>query len=105
MLCLLCNKNEAVKDDTLGYIPCAACQNKGIIKANRQIEMAGEEIRQARSKYADDIVQPHRKGILNKRWVELRGKERALAEGYTEKEIAEAKDVYAGDDTYYKSEG
>ncbi len=105
MKCPNCQIMPAIKDSLLGYLPCKVCQHKTLQHPGDIPEMAGESIKAQRKQFADDIEQPHRSGSLNKRWLELHGKDRALKMGFTEKEIKEAKYVYNGDSNAYYSRG
>jgi hypothetical protein len=70
------------------------------------VEFVPDYIAEDRMANKDDIEQPHRKGHLNKKWVELHGTDKARRQGYSEKEIKEATYVYQGDDPlHYYSEG
>lgn len=104
MICAACNLNQAVKDEYWGYLPCSQCQNRqsNLKKPGGQIEFAGDEIKDGRIAHANDIEPDHRKGVLNKKWLDLYGKKAAKNRGYTDKEIKGAKYVYAGANTYYK---
>ena len=100
--CQVCNLNEAKIDPTFGVIPCEACQAKPHPSPDKPIEFTSDSIKEQRKEYKDDIQQWHRQGRLNKRKVELVGKEAAKARGYSDREIKEATFVY-DDDNYYSS--
>lgn len=103
MLCPACQYHDAQLDPYYGYLPCSNCQNRqaNLNRPRQQSEFTSEAIKEQRKAFKNDIEQPHRKGILNKRWVELYGKEAAKKRGFSEDEINHATYVYSGDDTYY----
>lgn len=104
MICNVCQKNPATYDDYYGWLPCASCmeaQSK-LTKPGSIPEFVGEDIKLQRQKFHKDIIQSNRKGELNKEYVDVYGADRARHEGYTEKEIKNAKYVYSGDESYYK---
>jgi hypothetical protein len=100
MKCPICHHHEAKIDPIYGIIGCEACRQRPHPIPGHQIEFTTESIREQRKEFKDDIEQPHRKGHLNKRWVELYGKAAALREGYTDKEIKDATYVYRDDHFY-----
>jgi hypothetical protein len=108
MKCPVCKVNDAVQDLYWGYLPCKECRDKqsGLKKPGGAIpEFVGEDIKLQRQKYHKDIVPDHRKGELNKEYVDLYGKDRVKKMGYSEKEIKNARYVYSGEgngESYYK---
>jgi hypothetical protein len=78
------------------------CQKRldSLKKPGGQVEFTTESIKDQRRAYQNDIEQPHRKGQLNKKWLELYGKEKAKKMGFTDQEIAHASYVY-DEDKYY----
>jgi len=102
VMCPACHTGEAVSHVFLGYLPCKVCQNKGVSPPDKGVEFTSDSIKEERKAFPDDITSHHRKGSLNKRWVDVYGEEKARQYGYTENEIKNAKHVYSGDDTYYK---
>lgn len=102
-LCPICRRNKALKDPYWGIMPCDECQNKTKDKPSKQSEMVGEDIKEQRRAHGKDILPPHRKGQLDKGWVERYGKKKAKERGFTDKEIKESKYVWAGSDenNYY----
>lgn len=106
MLCPVCQTNSAIKDDYYGYLPCKPCQDRQskLKKPGGQIEFTSDDIKEQRKSQANDIEQQHRKGVLNKKWLDLYGKHRAREYGYSDKEIKEAKYVYSGANTYYRED-
>jgi len=89
----------------LGVSPyCEDCQNNLTTKHSKVPEFTSEQIKESRQMYHEDIEQPHRKGVLNKAWLESKygGVKRAKQMGFTDQEIKHATYVYSGDDTYYK---
>lgn len=103
--CPLCKKEEAFVDPYWGMLPCLKCRSKRKDKPSKQSEMVGEDIKEQRRAYAKDIRPPHRKGQLDKGWVEQYGVKKAKQRGFTDKEIKESTYVWDGDDTnsYYKN--
>lgn len=105
MKCPVCKKQKATYDPYWGYLPCEECRKRQskLLKAGKIPEFTSETIKDSRKQFKDDIEQPHRKGQLNKRWLEIHGKDKAKNMGFTDKEIKNAKYVYDRDDTYYSS--
>jgi hypothetical protein len=101
MKCLSCQTNNAIEDKTYGILPCLECQNKTHKTPSDIPEFCGDDIKTQRKQQADDIECHHRCGQLNKRWLQLYGKESAKRHGFSDKEIKEAKYVYDGDTSYY----
>ena len=103
MKCPVCGVNDATIDPYWGLLPCKPCMDRqaGLAKPRGQVEFVGEDIKLQRLKFHKDIVQPHRKGELNKEYVDLYGAKRAKQEGFTDKEIKNAKYVYS-EEGYYK---
>jgi uncharacterized Zn finger protein (UPF0148 family) len=99
MLCPNCKKPTA-KHPIYGTVICDECRERHHPKPSQQVEFTSDNIREQRKEFSDDIEQPHRKGQLNKKWVEIHGEEVAKRQGYTDTEIKNAKYVYS-DDTYY----
>ena len=96
MKCPVCLKNDAEWDEYYGWLPCRSCRDKqaGLAHPGGQVEFVGEDIKLQRQKFHKDIVQPQRKGELNKEYVDLYGADKARKEGYTDKEIKNARYVY-----------
>ena len=103
MKCYVCKKNEGIKNENYGWLPCQSCQNKQgrLRKAARQSEMVGENIKAQRKQYLSDILPAHRKGVLDKGFVEKYGAKKAKEQGFTNEEIKKAKYVW-GSESYYK---
>ena len=105
LICNVCKKNPATYDDYYGWLPCASCmeaQSK-LTKPGNIPEFVGEDIKLQRQKYHNHIIQPHRKGELNKEYVDIYGADRARKEGYSEKEIKNARYVYEEEaDSFHK---
>lgn len=101
----MCLKNNAIEDKVFGILPCKECQNKKHSEPNDIPEFVGDSIKTQRKQCADDIEAPHRCGYLNKRWLDLYGKDAAKRHGFSDKEIKEAKYVYNGDSNNYYSHG
>lgn len=91
---------------TLGALPCKNCQTRQdkLPRPRQSIEIIPDRIKAERQERGDSIEQPHLKGELNKRWVDLWGEDAARERGFTEKEIKNAKYVYDGAPNmrYYK---
>ena len=104
MDCPVCQKNKAILDEYYGYLPCQACQNREsqLKKPGSIPEFTSEKIKEGRKQFADDIEQPHYKGHLNKRWLDIYGTKAAKRHGFSEKEIKHAKYTYNGLGKYYK---
>lgn len=108
MLCGVCKKNKAIYDEYYGWLPCKECterQAKKTKPGSSIPEFAGDDIREGRNMHADDIEQPHYRGHLNKKWLDLYGKKAALRRGFTKEEIKNAKYVYNGLTKYYREDG
>jgi hypothetical protein len=101
--CGVCKINDAIYDDYWGYLPCRSCQEKQarLAKPGGQVEFVGEDIKLQRQKYHRDIIQSNRKGESNKEYVDVYGADRARHEGYTEKEIKNAKYVYGEEESSF----
>lgn len=97
MKCLVCKKNEAVVHHSYGIIPCDACRSKQKHKVSKQVEFTTDSIREQRKQYKDHLIQPFRKGILSKEYIELHG-----TKGITvsKDEVKKAKYVWQ-DEQYY----
>lgn len=105
MDCPACFKNPAIKHITLGLLPCAACKVRldKLPTPKQAVEIIPEYIKGERKERQDSIEQPHFKGELNKRYIDLWGADEARKRGFTEKEIKNAKYVYDGTPLkYYK---
>lgn len=97
-LCPSCFKNEARQHLSLGVLPCSECTKRqdNLPSPRPQVEIIPERIKSERQERGDSIEQPHLKGELNKRWVDLWGEDAARERGFSEKEIKNAKYVYDG---------
>jgi len=82
----------------MGKLPCSACQERHnrLPSPSLPVEIIPERIKAERKERQDSIEQPHYKGELNKRYVDLWGEEIALAKGFTKKEIKNARYVMDG---------
>jgi|GEM_PF-2204232 len=111
MKCPSCNKKEGKQHLTLGLLPCIECQERHskLSSPNQAVEIIPERIKSDRQEHGDSILQPHVKGELDKKWIDLWGKKAAKDRGFTEKEIKNAKYVSDGirsnnyGMTYYKN--
>lgn len=65
--------------------------------------MTTDSIKEQRKEFYDDIHPAHRNGEANSEFRDRWGREAMKRQGFTEKEIDNAKPVYRGSDTYYKS--
>ena len=104
MLCPNCQSGDAIIHNIYGVTPCSSCQKKQQTQTSPGgfIEFTSEEIKQGRSEYASDILQPYRSGQVSKRYIQRYGTKNL---DVTEKEVKEAMDkpdVYSGDDTFYR---
>lgn len=106
MTCPVCKVNNAEYDEYYGYLPCKPCQERQsrLRKPGALPEFTSDSIKEQRKRHAKDIEAPHRSGHLNKKWLDIYGKEAAKRHGFTDSEIKNAKYVYAGDSTYYKED-
>lgn len=111
--CPACFNNPAIKHPRMGLLPCLGCTKRqdALPTPKQQAEIIPDYIKEERKERQDSIEQPHFKGELNKRWVDLWGKKAAKQRGFTEKEIKNAKYVYdnvrskeGGGVRYYKDE-
>jgi len=106
MLCLLCNKHQAVKLAPYGFLPCKTCQRKQkkIGKSGQPVEMTSSTIKEERMKYQKDIIQSFREGQLSKEFVETYPEKvkQMVQEGHvSSNEVKMAKNVWS-DLSYYK---
>lgn len=98
MLCPSCFINEAQHHVSIGVLPCLECQTRmdKLPSPLQSVEIIPERIKSERQERGDSIEQPHIKGELNKRWVDLWGEDAARDRGFTNKEIKNAKYVADG---------
>lgn len=96
----MCKTNEAYRHEYLGLLPCDGCRARQgeYTSPNEPVEITTKEIKNAREQYADDIEQPFREGVLNKRYVEAHGTSRIQV---TKQDLKNMKDVYS-ENHYYK---
>ncbi len=101
MKCLECHNNNATKDPKLGILPCRDCRKRqaALPRPRIQIEFTSDSIKQQRKVMKNSIIQPHYKGQLDKRYVDLYGADRVLRRGFSQDEIKKAK--YLNIDEYY----
>lgn len=97
-LCPSCFINEAQQHLTLGVLPCSSCQIRQarLPSPNQAVEIIPERIKGERQERADSIEQPHIKGELNKKWIDLWGEDAARERGFSEQEIKKAEYVADG---------
>lgn len=83
-------------------MPCNDCQQRHqeLSKPKQTAELTSNEIKEERKLYADDIEQPWREGVLNKRYYEKYGTAGIKA---TQADIKNAKDVW-DENHFYKDE-
>lgn len=83
-------------------MPCKKCQDRQsqLKHPGKSPEFTSDSIKNQRKAYANDIEQPHRKGELNKKWLDLHGVDKAKQEGFTPTEIKKAKYVYDSEKYY-----
>lgn len=106
MICPVCKKNKAIYDPYYGYLPCAQCQERQskLQHPKSQVEFTPEYLKTDRKAHRSDFLPAHRKGQLDKGFVDRYGAKKAKAQGFSDKEIRDAKYVWDGDDgvSYYK---
>jgi len=101
-LCVSCRKTNRQVHPILGVLPyCQSCQLLQDASIKKVPEMAGESIKNNREMHWDDIHPAHYKGHASREFLEKYGKKAMLRQGFSEKEIKEAKYVY-NSDRYYK---
>ncbi len=91
--CLNCGLYEAIKHETLGFLPCKRCQNLTHLVPQKQIELTTQEIKDSRKEFEPDIVQPWREGELSKEYLQRHGTKYIKA---TPEEIKNARNVWGG---------
>jgi hypothetical protein len=96
--CPSCFSASAQKHISLGLLPCKSCQDKhdNLLSPSMPIEIIPDRIKAERQERGDSIEQPHLRGELNKKWLDLWGTGAAKERGFTDKEIKKAKYVYDG---------
>lgn len=106
MICPNCKKNKAQYDPYWGYLPCSDCQERQATFTTPKApnEFVPEYLKQDRKANRTDFLPAHRKGQLDKGFVERYGAKKAKQQGFTDTEIKNAKYVWEGDDgvSYYK---
>lgn len=102
MICPSCKKNKAQYDEYYGWLPCDECmqRQRKLKRPGGQSEFIPQRIKDDRKEHYEDSLQPHRKGQLSKEYVDRWGTKRLG--GYSKQEIKQAKNVWLGDETYYK---
>jgi len=88
MLCKTCKKNKAVKHDMYGYLECESCQKKLNESPRKDVEFTTDSIREGRSEYSKDILQPYQDGVLSKEYLDEYG---VSGINVTKQEIKDAK--------------
>ena len=107
MLCLICQKRNAVKVDPFGWLPCLPCRRKmqKVVKPRTTTEVTTESIKKDRKIYQKDLYQPFRQNELSKEYVEAypdRIKEMVKEGHVTKEEIKNAKNVWTESEYYRK---
>lgn len=106
--CPSCFEHPAIKHLTLGLLPCIKCKARldSLPTPNEAVEIIPDRIKAERQERGDSIEQPHLKGELNKKYVDLWGADEVRKRGFSEKEIKNAKYVYDGAPgmRYYKDQ-
>ena len=98
-LCPNCRK-PSKRHPIYGVVLCRDCQKKQHQRVSKQIEFTSESIKEQRKQFSGDIEGLHRKGYLNKTWLDRYGAAKAKERGFKDEEIAKAKYVYS-DNFYY----
>lgn len=98
MNCPSCFNAPAVVHPQLGLLPCLTCKTRldALPTPQQAAEIIPDRIKDERKERGDSIEQPHLKGELNKRYVDLWGADEARKRGFSEKEIKNAKYVMDG---------
>lgn len=96
--CPSCFAAPAVRHPHFGILPCMNCKARldSLPTPTQQVEIIPDYIKKEREERQDSIEQPHVRGELNKRYVDLWGEKAARDRGFTNKEIKNAKYVYDG---------
>lgn len=102
MLCPNCHKNEAQYKEGLGYYPCSTCLSRTHTAPKRSVEFTSDSIKQQRKENWKDIHGAHRKGVASKEYRDTYGEQALRDQGFSEREIQHAQNVWS-DDTYYKN--
>ena len=106
MICPSCKKNKAQYDPYWGYLPCPDCQERQshLSTPKQPNEFVPEYLKNYRKAHRTDFLPAHRKGQLDKGFVERYGIKKAKEHGFSDREIRDAKYVWDGDDgvSYYK---
>ncbi len=82
--CPSCFKNPPTKHLTLGLLPCSECTQRQdkLLSPSDPIEIIPDRIKSERQERGDSIEQPHLKGELNKKWLDLWGEGAAKERGF-----------------------
>ena len=102
MECPVCKIRPAIVDPEFGVCPCSDCQEaqSRLAKPANVPEFTGDSIKENRKKFWADIHGAHRKGQPSAEFRDTYGKEAMKRQGFTDKEIKNAKPVWS-DDRYY----
>ena len=95
MKCLVCKEREAERHPVLGYLSCKECRLA--TTAPKPVEFTSDSIKEQRKEHAKDLLQPYRKGVLSKEYVEAHGTRYIKA---SKEEIKKAKNVWSEDRWY-----
>lgn len=102
MKCLSCNQNEAQYKEGLGFYPCGDCNIRGTRRPQAQVEFTSDAIKEGRKEHWQDIHGSHRQGIPSAEYRDRYGSEEMKKQGFSSREIEQAKPVW-NDDTFYNS--
>ncbi len=99
--CPVCRKRLVPIHIRLGILPCTNClkRQEHLNHPQELPEFTSQSIKQQRKEFANDIIQPFRKGELSREYVELYGTDRLT--GLTKREIKRSRYVW-NDEIYYK---
>lgn len=101
MLCLQCQKEEAIKDQEYGILPGKNCQEQNnTIPVPKSHDFASPLTKLHRKEYASEMFQPYVNGVLSREFVEAHGTDKL--HGVGEKEIKKAKYVYGDMTRHHK---
>lgn len=64
MKCIVCQKTEIIKHPQWGFLPCDTCKTKTRLEG-LPTEFVPQSVKDSRKKYAKDILQSSRDGVLS----------------------------------------
>lgn len=91
MLCVVCHKNEASKSRFYGFLPCNSCQTNA--QKPNSPEVVPNYIKEDRKAEHDNTIQPFRKGIVSKEYLNKYGSKYIRV---SEREKKNARNVWDG---------